>query len=113
MSGASVRLMSTADAASNSPPPMATAWRSLSWSGGTAHHGPMSQTTTETQPPTIQPIPDGLAERASLLGGTEGGLRDEQIRGSVAEQLAGQDPHGKAALLTIPHGPRHHPPAQA
>src|SRR5699024_4976752 len=25
---------------SNSSVPMATAWRSLSWSGGTAHHGP-------------------------------------------------------------------------
>ncbi|HLS31997.1 MAG TPA: hypothetical protein VK039_00275, partial [Brevibacterium sp.] len=66
----------------------------------------MSQTTTETQPPTIQPIPDGLAERASLLGGTEGVLSDEQIRGFVAEQLAGQDLDGKSVCLIIPDGTR-------
>ena len=66
--------MASADAPGRQPmddaAPMATAWRSLSWSGPTAHSGAMSQTTTATQQPTIHPIPEGLAERAALLGGT-------------------------------------------
>ena len=52
--------------------------------------------TTATQQPTIHPIPEGLAERAALLGGPEGILTDEQIAGFVAEQLAGQDQIGRA-----------------
>ena len=42
--------------------------------------------TTATQQPTIHPIPEGLAERAALLGGPEGILADEQIAGFVTEQ---------------------------
>src|SRR5699024_2473979 len=68
--------------------------------------GPMSQTTTETQQPTIHPIPEGLVERAALLGGPEGVLSDEQIRGFVAEQLAGRDLDGKSVCLIIPDGTR-------
>ncbi|MGO1283665.1 MAG: lactate racemase domain-containing protein, partial [Brachybacterium sp.] len=68
----------------------------------------MSQTTTQPQSPgpTIDPIPEGLAERASLLGGPEGVLSDEQIRGFVAEQLAAQDLDGKSVCLIIPDGTR-------
>ncbi|MGO3479190.1 MAG: lactate racemase domain-containing protein, partial [Brachybacterium tyrofermentans] len=56
--------------------------------------------------PTIQPIPEGLAERAALLGGPEGTLTDEQIRDFVAEQLAGTDYDGKSVCLIIPDGTR-------
>ena len=68
----------------------------------------MSQTTTQPQSPgpTIDPIPEGLAARASLLGGPEGVLSDEQIRGFVAEQLAAQDLDGKSVCLIIPDGTR-------
>ena len=68
----------------------------------------MSQTTTQPQSPgpTIDPIPEGLAERASLLGGPEGVLSDEQIRGFVAEQLEAQDLDGKSVCLIIPDGTR-------
>ena len=66
----------------------------------------MSQTTTATQQPTIHPIPDGLAERAALLGGAEGILTDEQIAGFVTEQLAVQDLDGKSVCLIIPDGTR-------
>ena len=37
--------------------------------------------TTATQQPTIHPIPEGLAERAALLGGPGGNLTDEQVAG--------------------------------
>ena len=68
----------------------------------------MSQTTTQPQSPgpTIDPIPEGLAARASLLGGPEGVLSDEQIRGFVAEQLEAQDLDGKSVCLIIPDGTR-------
>ncbi|QCR52665.1 hypothetical protein C1N80_03095 [Brachybacterium sp. SGAir0954] len=56
--------------------------------------------------PPIQPIPEGLAERAALLGGPEGTLAPEAIRGFVAEQLAGQDLDGKSVCLIIPDGTR-------
>lgn len=56
--------------------------------------------------PPIQPIPEGLAERAALLGGPEGTLTPEGIRGFVLEQLAGQDLDGKSVCLIIPDGTR-------
>src|SRR5690625_6605255 len=71
---------------------MATARSSLAFPGRTAHHGAMSEPTT----PTIDPIPEGLAERAALLGGTEGILTDEQIREFVAGQLASTEVDGKS-----------------
>ena len=66
----------------------------------------MSQTTTETQQPTIHPIPEGLAERAALLGGPGGLLTDEQIAAFVTEQLAAGDYDGKSVCLIIPDGTR-------
>ncbi|WP_394213846.1 lactate racemase domain-containing protein [Brachybacterium vulturis] len=59
-----------------------------------------------TRQPTIHPIPEGLAERAALLGGPEGVLTEEQITGFIAEQLAGQDLDGKSICLIIPDGTR-------
>lgn len=56
--------------------------------------------------PTIQPIPEGLAEQAALLGGPEGTLAPEAIRGFVLEQLAGQDLDGRSVCLIIPDGTR-------
>ena len=64
----------------------------------------MSEQTATT--PTIQPIPEGLAERAALLGGPEGTLTPEQICGFVLEELAGQDLDGKSVCLIIPDGTR-------
>ncbi|PZO61797.1 MAG: hypothetical protein DI635_14160, partial [Pseudoxanthomonas suwonensis] len=66
----------------------------------------MSQTSTPPQMPTIQPIPEGLAERAALLGGPEGVLTEQQIREFVAQQLAGADVDGKSVCLIIPDGTR-------
>ena len=66
----------------------------------------MSQTPTETQQPTIDPIPEGLAERAALLGGPDEVLSDEQIREFVATQLASADVDGKSVCLIIPDGTR-------
>ncbi|ATG50620.1 hypothetical protein CFK38_03115 [Brachybacterium vulturis] len=66
----------------------------------------MSQTQMQTPGPLIHPIPEGLAERAALLGGPEGVLTDEQIAGFVAEQLAGADLDGKSVCLIIPDGTR-------
>jgi len=65
----------------------------------------MSETTATTQP-TIHPIPDGLAERAALLGGPEGTLTDQQISTFVTQQLAGTDYEGKSVCLIIPDGTR-------
>lgn len=65
----------------------------------------MTETTAATQP-TIDPIPEGLAERAALLGGPEGVLTDEQIRDFVTEQLAGTDYDGKSVCVIIPDGTR-------
>lgn len=65
--------------------------------------------TTATQLPQIHPIPEGLAERAALLGGPEGTLTDEQIRGFVAEQLATADLDGKSVCLILPDGTRNVP----
>src|SRR5690625_4505981 len=79
---------------------MATARSSLAFPGRTAHHGAMSEPTT----PTIDPVPEGLAERAALLGGTEGILTDEQIREFVAGQLASTEVDGKSVCLIIPDG---------
>ncbi|WP_114853962.1 lactate racemase domain-containing protein [Brachybacterium sp. YJGR34] len=64
----------------------------------------MSEQTATT--PTIDPIPEGLAERAALLGGPEGTLDQEQITGFVTEQLAGADLDGKSVCLIIPDGTR-------
>ena len=66
----------------------------------------MSQTSQQSSGPTIAPIPEGLAERAALLGGPEGMLTDEQIRGFVAENLAATDVDGKSVCLIIPDGTR-------
>ncbi|MCT2294878.1 lactate racemase domain-containing protein [Brachybacterium muris] len=66
----------------------------------------MSQTPTPPQMPTIQPIPEGLAERAALLGGPEGVLTEQQIREFVAQQLAGADVDGKSVCVIIPDGTR-------
>lgn len=63
----------------------------------------MSEPTTT---PTIDPIPEGLAERAALLGGTEGILTDEQLREFVAAQLAGINVDGKSVCLILPDGTR-------
>lgn len=62
--------------------------------------------TTATQQPAIHPIPEGLAERAALLGGPGGILAQEQIDEFVAQQLAGQDLDGKSVCLIIPDGTR-------
>ncbi len=62
--------------------------------------------TTATQQPAIHPIPEGLAERAALLGGPGGILTQEQIDQFVAQQLAGQDLDGKSVCLIIPDGTR-------
>ncbi|GAA1490669.1 lactate racemase domain-containing protein [Brachybacterium sacelli] len=64
----------------------------------------MSEPTATT--PTIDPIPEGLAEQAALLGGADGLLTEEQIRGFVTEQLAGADYDGKSVCLIIPDGTR-------
>jgi len=66
----------------------------------------MSQTQTQSSGPTIAPIPEGLAERAALVGGPEGVLTDEQITGFVTAQLADQDLDGKKVCLIIPDGTR-------
>ncbi|MDN6301511.1 MAG: lactate racemase domain-containing protein [Brachybacterium sp.] len=66
----------------------------------------MSQTQTQPEGPTIHPIPEGLAERAALLGGPDGVLTDEQITGFLTEQLAGQDLEGRSVCLIIPDGTR-------
>ena len=62
--------------------------------------------TTATQQPAIHPIPEGLAERAALLGGPGGILAQEQIDEFVAQQLAGQDLDGKSVCVIIPDGTR-------
>ncbi|MBB5833054.1 lactate racemase domain-containing protein [Brachybacterium aquaticum] len=61
---------------------------------------------TDTRTPQITPIPEGLAERAALLGGPEGILGDQQIHDFVLEQLAGQDLDGKSICLIVPDGTR-------
>ena len=66
----------------------------------------MSQTPTPPQMPSIQPIPEGLAERAALLGGPEGVLTEQQIGEFVAQQLAGADVDGKSVCVIIPDGTR-------
>src|SRR5690625_7789624 len=82
---------------------MATVRSSLAFPARAAHHGAMSEPTTT---PTIDPIPEGLAEREALLGGTEGILTDAQIREYVTTQLASVDVAGKSVCQIIPGGHR-------
>src|SRR5690625_5529570 len=81
---------------------MATARPSSAVPGRTGHPGAMREPPT----PPSDPIPEGLAERAALLGGTEGILTDEQIREFVAGQLASTEVDGKSVCLIIPDGTR-------
>lgn len=57
------------------------------------------------------PIPDGLAERAALLGSHTETLTDDQAREFVTEQLASADVDGKTVCIVIPDGTRSGPHA--
>ncbi len=65
--------------------------------------------TTQTPGPEILPIPAGLAERAALIGGTEGSLSHQEIHDFVSAQLDDQDLDGKSVCLIIPDGTRNVP----
>ncbi|AIT61972.1 lactate racemase domain-containing protein [Corynebacterium doosanense] len=58
-----------------------------------------------------RPVPEGLAERAAIVGSAEETLTDEQARAFIAEQLAGHDFDGKTACIVIPDGTRSGPHA--
>lgn len=57
------------------------------------------------------PVPEGLAERAALIGSAEETLTDQQARDFIAEQLADHDFQGKTVCIVIPDGTRSGPHA--
>ncbi|AKK12000.1 lactate racemase domain-containing protein [Corynebacterium uterequi] len=56
-----------------------------------------------------QPVPEGLAERAALLGSATETLTEDQARSFIAEQLAGYDFDDKNVCVVIPDGTRSGP----
>lgn len=56
-----------------------------------------------------KPIPEGLAERAALLGSPTSTLTEDEARAFIAEQLAGHDFDGKDVCIIIPDGTRSGP----
>lgn len=58
-----------------------------------------------------EPVPEGLAAQAALIGGPEASISDEQARAFVGEQLAGAEIDGKKVVVVIPDGTRSGPHA--
>ena len=63
-------------------------------------------TRTRDDAPMILPIPEGLAERAAMIGGPGQILTPQQVAEFVTTQLADQDLDGASVCVIIPDGTR-------
>ena len=63
-------------------------------------------TRTRDDAPMILPIPEGLAERAAMIGGPGQILTPQQVAEFVTTQLAAQDLDGASVCVIIPDGTR-------